>query len=365
MIRILPLFAFLGLAALVISSCSKDCPSCPCTPVTNYDIFLTGEQNMRYPIYVYNTKKQAIFDTLEIPNLENLIDMAISGDGTKLITAAYQECGDLCVKYGLTVYDLKTMDTVVSYPTGRRIEVSNTGRYIAIYDRDSLLFLDGQTFQVLFTDTIYTDFVRFLLDDSKCYCIRGAHEIRIYDMQSRALADTLHYRDRSGNAPAVFAVQPNADGSKLYLFAIYDPVYAYVTAYLPKTDSTSMTYTLIYPGGDIRLTPDGRQIIVTDPGNMDQAGSADVLFFDPSSDVLLAIAPAGSVLGGRNGGRLPTGFSPHRLEITPDSRFTAVAASYGPIFGIVDNSLHEFIDVQYFPTSPSNFELVSCQKIRR
>jgi hypothetical protein len=365
LLRIAGALFWLGLCQF-LSGC-EDCPNCPEQPNTesNYSVYLMGLTSSTYDeyMYVYNTSCKGIIDSLLFTDLGVLDDMAISADGENLIllTESDSDNESTLAEYYVTIYDVPGLDTVASYPiAGREIEVSNTGEYIAIYGRDSIVFLDGTTYQILFTDTGYVHGGRFLQDDSKFYVIHQYKRIRIYDMKSQSLDTIIEYQDNDGYSPSLYIVQPNTDGSKLYLSSAYNSVAGFVLAYIPLLDSTVLHYPYTRGASDLRLTPDGSQIIFTDPGQIAFGvyGSAHVVFFNPDTDAIISIVAAGQSMGGQ----VPTGFYPGEIVVTPDNRYTITASCGYPVFGMIDNTAHKYVDIENHQESQKSFINVSCSK---
>jgi DNA-binding beta-propeller fold protein YncE len=344
----------------------EDCPNCPeiVENSSDYDIYFIGytSQYETEYMWIYNTKDQKIIDSLLFEDLNSLEDMALSADGTKLVLVT--EHDDLAASNNnVTVYSIPTLDTMVTYPViASEVEISNTGKYVALFGRDSLVFLDGNTFQILFTDTVQVRGGRFLLDDSKFYAIKDYRYIRVYDMSSQALDTSIEYHDNDGNAPILEIVQPTADGSKLYLASAYGSTAGFVLAYILSLDSTTLSYPYTAGASDLRLTHDGRQMVFTDPGQLAIGvyGSAHVIFFNPETDAIISIVPAGQSI---SGGEYPRGFYPGEIAITPDSRYTFTGGCGNPVFGVIDNNLHEYIDVEDHRETWKRVLNVSCSKI--
>jgi hypothetical protein len=338
-------------------SCDDDCPTCPPPPpepVSDYDVYLAGFSGR--PMYVYNTKEMAVKDSLDFGDLTGLHHIAVSGDGRHFMITI-----DNDVTQGFKVFDLATGDTVKTHEFGDWIEVSNSGNYIALMDLTHVYFLNGLSYEILFTETINARAGRFLCDDSKFYCITDNYYIRIYDMASQTLDTVFRYYDDYGDSPTLYNLQPDQDGTKIYLIAGYTPTVTVISAYDLSLDSTTLYYRIGPPGGDIRLTPDGSQVIYTDPGEVmiDQYGSMHVIYIDPESDAIISLVDAAHSI------QSDLGFIPGLLAITPDSRYSIVTCAGGcPVFGIIDNIEHRFVDIFYDLTMPQtkSFVYVTCRK---
>jgi hypothetical protein len=341
-------------------SCDDDCPTCPPPPaevVSDYDVVLAG---LSYTIYVYNTREMSVVDSMYMPELDDVYGMAVSGDGRHLlISNGTWDWG------GTMIYDLKMKDTVKILEETGWIKVSNTGQYIVISGPARTYLLDGYTFESIATIDYPLDRGEFILDDSKLYVLIGG-VIGIYDTERWTLDTAFRYVDNEGQQPVVLDIQPDAMGTKLYLTCGY-PSYDYFEDYYLKalsleTESTTFSYHVTYPmDADFGLTPDGRQVLFSDPGDLhiDAFGSMHVLFIDPDTDAIIAIVDAGRCVQG-----VPQmGMMPGRFAITPDSRYTIVASASGWwAFGMIDNQQHRFVDVNVYEPGTASFIGAFCQK---
>jgi DNA-binding beta-propeller fold protein YncE len=350
-------------AVFGLAGCDEDCPVCPSAePISDYDIYIGGSEPDN-PILVYNTRLRTITDTIIFTDMQLLADLAVSADGKYLLIATNPPSG--FYPYTVTVYDLETLDTVKSYPGGNQIEVSNTGKYIAVfgYRTDSISFLDGATFEPYFSEKRAFMSGRFSADDSKFYCVSHTNEIFIYDMAAKTLDTVLYYYDNSGYWMALSAVQPSLDGKRLYLLASYSYYFHCIMSYLPESDSSVLQYWIGPPKGDIRLTPDGNCVIVTDPGAMaiEEIGSENIIYIDTRTDAVVALVPAPLALAGGECSEI----FPGEIAILPDGRFTMVATESYEAFGMVDNHSHEFADIERPSIERASCKKVACCKARK
>jgi len=345
--------------AVIFLSCDDDCPTCPPPideSVSDYNIILGANDN---PFFIYNTKAKAIIDTVDMPPVTRYRGIAVNGDGSHLlISDADWDLGKLLV------IDLESFDTVKVIDKAGWLSVSNTGKYIVFISGGRTYFLDGYTYDII--DSLDNNYGRGSFDgnDSKYCHISSGSDINIYDMASKSYDTSFTYTDNFGTSPILQQVQVDHGCSKFYMIALYNDFY--LVAYSMAKDTT----TLLYPianmhDGDLRLTPDGRQIIYTDPGYLfyELPGTGHIIFIDVLTDAVLTILdgafPAGNQVD-------ISGFWPGKLAITPDSKYTIVSSAGlgGFAFGMIDNFSHRFVDVQphTLPASTWNF-VAACQKL--
>jgi len=347
---------------LALSSCDDDCPTCPSAPtemVSDYDIVLSGFGGQS--LSVYNTKEMAIVDSLQFGDLDRMANIALSPDGRHLMVALWLDAGP-----ETRIFDIETGDLVKTLPFGLSIEVSNDGRYIAMNNFDRLFFLDGTTYELLFSDTIVNRYTgRFLIDGTKFYCVKDDYYIHIYDMASQTIDTVFRYYDTTGFSPEIHHIQPDPTGQKIYFSCLYSPYDFFLKGYSIVDDSTIFEYRVARPAfSDLRLTPDGSQIIYTDPGDVifDEFGSMYVIFIEPETGAIISIVDANY----STHGQMQYGVMPGLFDITPDSRYTIVACAAGcPAYGVIDNVQHRFVDMYYDTSIPqvTSFMYVTCSRL--
>jgi hypothetical protein len=360
--RLIILTSLIILASIFIYlSCCEDCPVCPELPpevLSDYDFYIANWAQDYTGVSVYNTKEMDIIGFYDIPGDKE--DIAISADGTELIITT-----DISFQPDtLVVYGLPDLDTVAVLPVEGQLEVSNTGAYVAVMD-DTLVFLDGNTYQILFTDTGRVTTGRFLLDDTKFYTIYDQNKVRIYDMVGESLYSEIEIRD-GDSLTGVSLLQPSADGDKIYFRAVYygSMFYRRLISYYPEKDSIGIRYA-VGPGlGHLRITPDGRQIIATDPcEGHGYCGSGDITFIDPEKDRLISLIPGFYSIPGQPYAH----FESCIFDITPDSKYALFGS--GPItpveiIALVDLELHHFVDIKVIPFDSLVATGIWCQKFK-
>ena len=337
-------------------SCCDDCPTCPQSqpkPVSDYDFYMASYSEGP-GFHVYNTRQMGL--TRYYPAQYIFAGVAISADGSKLLTTARG--------IGLIVYSLPEMDSLMTIAAVGGLEVSNTGAYVAVVG-DSLVFLDGTSFNVLFTDSVYVGSGRFLLDDSKFYCIHN-DKIRIYDMASRSVDSEFVCIIDGGYSPWVVRAQPNADGSVIYILAQFGGIIdRYLISYYPERDSVGMGYKMGPSDAYIILTPDGRQIVAVDGSKPDEfIASGNIIFIDTQIDRPIAII---SAIMSIVGDTIP-GFDPGGVTVTPDSRYALITPGPGgpwSVFGVIDLDIHKFVDIEIHRPDSLGFLGAWCQKFRK
>jgi DNA-binding beta-propeller fold protein YncE len=330
---------FWGLGFLIcigffVSCTENDCPICPDVdpePVPDYDIFVgSASQPM---CKIYNTNQKSFVDSFAIALYD---DIAVSGDGTKII-ATYRR-----PQYKTAIVDLATKKEVRSYRYFGFIEVSSTGAYVALH-HDSLIILDGTSFDVVLIDTTTLRSVKFGVEDSLLYGVYGTSQIRVLNIKNGEFVRSIDFVDDQGLSPHITELQPVSD-NKIFLEAQYTMYEARLLAYYLREDSVALFLRGVN-FREIRLTPDGYQIVATEPGDpfIGNIGSAEIYFVDPARDVVISSVHAGRSIRGSP----PTGFYPGRITFTPDSKYTFVAAlGGGGQAGLIDNVTHQFVDVE-------------------
>jgi DNA-binding beta-propeller fold protein YncE len=337
----------MGLTIFLAISCDDDCPVCPGEDeiISDYDIIISSPYTQAPNLFVYNTLEKQIIDT--IPMDHSWRSASLSADGSQLLmTKITQSAGD-----SLVIYGWQTMERITSRPVEGNIFVSNTGKYIAMLDDDSLVFLDGVTYDVLFSDVINTYQGCFLKDDSRFYTFANDNHIRIYDMMGESLYVDMAFTDPPYATPGIYRILPSPDGTRIFMVVSYGSIYSkYLISYYPQLDSVGLYYPVSPGSGEIAITPDERQLILTDHSNaFGDASLRQIVFIDLSTERVIKILSAGYCIAGQ-----PTfaGFDPGHFCVTPDSRYALVVPSgFGPfhIFALVDIVNYKFEDIVYSP----------------
>jgi len=349
---------------LGIVSCDKDCPVCPppvTEPVSDYDVYISG--TYAHAVYVYNTASKTITDTIPLPGSYYTLDIGISGDGRNLLVLDIG--GGLFDRPDLTIIDLETLDTVKAflglfdYISGT-IEVSNTGKYIAISGEHGIYFLDGTTFELLFSDTVYIESGRFTYNDSLFYGQRGLTNYFVYDLSAESLAVKDKYVDENGYSPHIWAIQPTHDRSAYFMFVRYGQTSNWFISYRPGLDSTGIWLFMGPPGGDLRISPDGKTILASDPGFVvfGEMGSQMLIAANVVNDGITVISPGYSEDGSF---ALLAG----DIAFTPDSRYAMVTDEVGWGVGLLDMKTLRYVDVQRSPGAEGTTSLAACQRTNK
>jgi len=359
------LSGFILVFSLVTCSDDDECPTCPSiTDVELPDLNVYFMMRYERALGVYNMKSAEIIDTIEFSKFgieEYAIrDYCVSGDGREIILTANQSLADneKAYVYSTFVYDLETMDLIAAHDAGYIINVSNTGNYVALYGQDSIYFLDGNTYQILFTDTVFVCHGNFLLDDTKFYAaVENSNKIAVFDMGTRVMDTLIEYYDEEGGAPEVCKVAPVDGGNKLYLELYYGYPWTRLISYSVAQDSTLLQYDIVL-AGNLSQTPDGNYVVATDPGQCfyDYIGSWNIIFFDIDNDKIASIVPG---VGNTN-----DPVDPGILAFSPDGRYTFVGGDgcFGRRCAIMDNYQHLILETIYFDDT-TFFICPSCRKV--
>jgi len=350
---------------LGIASCDKDCPVCPppvADPVSDYNVYITGTYASE--VYVYNTAQKAIVDSIHLGDSLIIRGMNVTGDGKYLLViqnTMYDNIPEDLVRYDVETHDTTHINADFVTCLGcARIEVSNTGRYIAVSEDYGIHFIDGTTFEHLFSDTVYIESGRFTYNDSLFYCEWGSREYGIYDMMAESLAARVKFVDIYGDSPWIWGIQPTHDGSALFMFVRYSYYSNWFFSYRADLDSIGVRYRMGPPGGDLRISPDGKTVLASDPGftAVGEMGSQMLIAANVANDGITVISPGYSEDGSF---ALLAG----DIAFTPDSRYGIVADEEGLGFGLLDMKTLRYVDVLRSPKGFSTMDFVACQKTRK
>jgi DNA-binding beta-propeller fold protein YncE len=344
-------------------ACCDDCPNCPqqpSEPVSDYNLYIASHGNDK-GVYVYNTKERELTDFYALP-IDDIRDIAVTADGTKLLYTthvAYQTDS-------LFILNIPEMDTFMIKTLGTYIEVSNTGKYIALFG-DSLIFLDGNTFEILFTASGRVSVGRFLLDDSKFYSTYTSYSgIDIYDMVGESLYTHLDSMGGDERISGIQLIQPSANGDIIYMRVLFSMYFGGIISYYPEQDSIGIS---VYVGngiGEMRITQDGKHVMATDPcpaAAIECTSTYDIISIDPVHDRFLPAVTGLFTISDHEG---TTGFNPCYIAMTPDSKYALVTSCIGyGVLALLDITKHEFVDIIVSPDiGEFSVGQIVCQKIQ-
>jgi len=349
--------------SLGMAACDKDNPiRPPVETVSDYDVYITGTYASM--VYVYNTAKKAIIDSIPLGDSLKIYDLAVTGDGSQLLiikNKMYDDIPEELIVLGVQTRDTVQMNTSFAKSLGKAsIEVSHTGQYIAVFDTETLTFLDGNTLQVLYTDTLRVHNGRFLPDDSRFYFSRSGASQGYIDLTQNYACSLFTYTDDYGGSPPIWNIQPAQRGTALYMFASYNPYANWFVSYRQEIDSIGVRYRMGLPCGDLRISPDGRMILASDPGalSLEEPGTQMLIAVNAMTDGVTVIPPGcnqdttWAVIAGD-------------IVFTPDSRYALVADERGQGFGLLDINTLQYISVEVSPIAGLIMDFVACQKSKR
>jgi hypothetical protein len=340
------------LIAFSLLACERDCPSCPepePESVSDYDFYMLSNTN--WYLYSYNTVQMALTDSFPLFPAR---DFEVSADGNQIIATKNNVYPD---PDSLFVYNLPDMDTAATLDVGGYLEVSNNGQYIAVYD-DSLVFLDGMTYQVLFTDSVEVREGVFLQDESKFYCLHDYSNIRVYDMAGESLYTTIEYINDTLGQPYITEIQPMNDIAKIFLLIRYYGYDAYLISYYPELDSAGFWYHLRgIGGGTLRLSPDGFKLVFTDPSDaLGNIGTNHITFIDPYDErIITAVHPDLNITDDTY-----FEFWADDFTFSPDGIYAMFLDQFWKGYVFLDMNTHAINNAMMSPDY--GFVMVSCRK---
>jgi len=294
---------------LALSCCDDDNPVKP--PPNDSDtvdyVAYFADASHPYTYFAYHTATETV-DSFILP-FKSDSGFAISPDGTMM----YLNTG-----HSLATVGLDSFTIIEEYPIearGRQLSISPDGSYLSILEKE-LTILRMADLSVVYHDDGYSFNGIFSADSKAFYCSTFdstgwifAHKIILSDP---IYADTIYLPDG-----AVWRVLPNSDETKWFVFIwIWNDIFLF-DAYDLVMDSIIYRKSFAPGHGDMELTPDGRNVIFSQPGRLNSDVPAPDYFtiFDvDANDIDRQVSTKGICE------QSPYGFSTGELCITPDGR---------------------------------------------
>lgn len=290
-------FVAAGLCLNLIDCGLKSTQPAP-EPEEDY-IFYFNDASYFDKYYRYHSATHQV-DSLIIP-YESRKGFAVAADGSRL----YLPDGNMTVVVSTDSFEVITE---INYAGG--VSVSPDGRFLAIPGYD-ISIIDTEDYSVVFHDTNDAASGAFSQNSQAFYCGNSPYVFKI-DLSTPDYQITrtqLPYLDHS-----LRQVVPSVDESKWFLYRqdTINQVSYYFEVYNVALDSIIFTDTLVPGLGEIVVSPDGKYVFYTNPGEMYTSPSGPFTVFDVEKNKIHKTIEAHTPL--HDG--LPVG----NLAITPDGR---------------------------------------------
>jgi len=243
--------------------------------------------------------------------------MAVSADGKRLFVPEPTT---------VAVVDIesRTILTQLPYKATGGVAVSPDGQLLAVLG-ENLHILRTSDFSVVFHDTDKVGQGRFSTDSKSFYCgAGGAYKLTLdtgFPVTKKVFSDG-----------GVISIIPSRDESKWFLYLYAGWYQSWFEVYDVTSDSIIYRESLVPGTGDIEITPDGKYLFYTNPGNMLSWRGPDSLFvFDIDKNRRYRSIPAFVV----NGSRDTLDRSPDEMTITPEGRWLVMAGGADGVGGLI------------------------------
>jgi len=302
----------LGLC-LYFAACDGKKPNEPDEPKDYVVYFQDGATFNTY--YAFHPLT-GMLDSFTLPP-EHRWDMAVSTDGKTLFIPEPTT---------VAVVDIES-ETVLDrlpYKANGGVAVSPDGELVAVLGED-LHILKTSDFSVVFHDTVKVGQGRFSTDSKTFYCgAGGAYKLTL----DTGFAVTRKVFSDGG----VSSIIPSRDETKWFLYLYAGWYQSWFEVYDVTSDSIIYRESLVPGTGDIEITPDGRYLFYTNPGNMLSWRGPDSLFvFDIDKNRRYRSIPA--FVFNDSGDTLDR--SPDEMTMTPDGRWLVMAGGADGVGGLV------------------------------
>lgn len=235
-----------------------DCPTCPQQPPTRYDgrAYVTLNTG-RVAVFVIDIESDSVVDSLMFPNAVG-VNVKVTADGRYLLTS---------ITDGIfRVHDTRDLSLVSSTATFGGFELVHHDSMVLGSRPDTLTLYTFPDFDTVMHATIphrdardcYSPYQRLL------YRFRGADTLLAISEDSLKVVREWVIKEGGSSAYYLNSVAVHPDGKTAYFIA-YGPGSAVFLAYDLTNDRLLHIFPLKGPYGYVRVSPDGREVWVTDP----------------------------------------------------------------------------------------------------
>ncbi len=317
--RIILVGLLLGLLAVFVTTCDRDCPSCP-EPDGGEHLFYVYCWGDTPQIKTFSVEQGQFIDSIFMPDMD-IKQMEVVGRDKYLFLGAVN---------GIRVIDLETRETVYNAEGfGGIAAVSPDGKYYVTYNLDLRQyqlhrFADKK---LIFADSIASTSGRFT-PDSKCYYyVRDTNVISVYDIAGDSIIQSapLTLNDYPIHIGEIWQ---SLDGQKHFIFFTYGHSIL-LGAVNSGEDSVRVFRVVTRTGGyDGSMSPDGEHFYFINNPLMDHELPGDTVYiYDVESEQLANVI---STLDGP--------FEPEHMAVSYDGTYLALtpyAMGNGHIFDIL------------------------------
>lgn len=319
---------FIGLVAVstvawwLVNGCDKKPTDPPPEPEPPKDYIVYGHDWLADSIFYAYHVLTGQLDTIAIPG-QRVYDLDVSADGNRLY-----------IRYlnFVRVVDTDDFSTIIELPyrSSWGVSVSPDNRYIALHG-GGFRILETQDYSVVFLDTVGSYDGVFSANGSRYYGVSlstECAEVQIVDLERDFNVGRVCLPDDY----RFYSLIPSPDERYLYMFRSLGDCYAFLDVYDLEGDSLMSRKGVAPACGDMAITPDGRSLFFTGPGDMHGWPPATYTF----AHYDVATQSVDSALYFSHCAGLYAGMIGSDLVITPDGQFVATSSSSGSRLIIYD-----------------------------
>jgi WD40 repeat protein len=327
---VLVLSATAVLTAGFFLACGNDGPTAPSGP-RDYTVYLANLASGNILAYQPTTGDVDSF----IVGMPLRMQFPASADGRRLYLG----------RDSVVAFDVSTHAQTAVWPTFRwGVAVSPDNRVVAVSGGGTTV-LRTSDYTVTFHDTTTLGGLAFSADSRTLYGVFVEHSL--YDGQvyrARLDVDSVLPPKKFPNR-YVAEVLPSPDGTKWFLNSMRY-VFTWAFTVYSVADDAVIFDTLFSPGmGSISMTPDGRYVFFTNPGNLigwgdEPPSPCNIAVYDVAENRVCKVISATGKYGSDTADAwMPVG----RMSITPDGRWLVTTSTWSGRVAVVDISQLEIV----------------------
>jgi hypothetical protein len=325
---------------VLLNGCDDDNPTGPSDgELKDYVFYFTGydgnDAGSEPTYYRYYSAQQKVDTVGSLGDRFGYGLRAVSADGERLY---FNHEG------AIHVVNSSTFETITVLDYSGDVVVSPDNQLIAVIGYD-IWILSVPDYSVVFHDTADARArgSAFSTNSQRFYCGSGTSGPSVYVVDLEAEEPQLEERPLPYPELQLQKIIPSVDETKWFLYRrIRHDLFAFEVY---DVGMDSLVFSLVFaPGyGDMAMTPDGRYVFITNPGELNSDIPRDpwIYVFDVAANAFASDIP---VIG--TGDQL---FAPDQLALSPDGLRLVAAAmqGHGSRFSVVGVSSREQIETYY------------------
>jgi hypothetical protein len=279
--------------AMFIASCCEDCPTCP-GPGKPYKGYAYANDIINRWVYQIDTETDSMVDSVSYDSTRdyNVLSMDVSQDGRFLAVGYYH--GDHRVT---CIYNAQTLDLITELtPNLVPLFISDANLFIgnrSLIQRSELSFYSLPDFTLIDVDTtdVFVYLLTYVPQLDIIYAQADSNSsgpdstfLVTYDYRNKEICETWFIKDDDGNWINIFDFTLRSSDQRVYFSGGTDLYGNYRGSYDLETEELVFFEPDYSHMGDLKLTPDGKDLYRVYPGYPEEPFIPATIFIYDADD---------------------------------------------------------------------------------